>query len=382
MEKKYFDFDNIRDREDFYIALVVLAFFGWLLWQFGIDRGQGNIKEQIAKVVPMAADPVKVIEVEEVDSDGDGVADIRDNCPTVHGFAIYNGCPEKEGKVEVAAAATAGTAIVAKTANVDTDGDGVMDGSDRCPGIKGVAPTGCPPDRDGDNIFDYEDKCPSLKGTAANFGCPPDSDKDGVYDTEDKCPNQRGDRRYNGCPPPKDSDGDGVADADDKCPRLKGIAANNGCPPDSDGDGVYDPQDRCPNRAGVAANNGCPEVKLEASEQKLLETAIKNVEFKSASSLLKPGSQKILKDLGALMKKYPDYNLTINGHTDNQGEAAKNLKLSEDRARACFENLKNQGISANRMKARGFGQTQPKAKNDTPEGRKQNRRVEFILNYY
>lgn len=374
MEKKYFDFDNIRDREDFYIALVVLAFFGWLLWQFGF-KPMDKLPDTVAEVVAVEVIDENVEVLDRSDRDGDGVLDVNDKCPDAFGYELYNGCG-KEPKMKAAAAAGAG--VVAAKA-VDSDGDGIMDKKDRCPSVRGVAPTGCPADADKDGIADAQDRCPQVPGIAANGGCPADADKDGVPDNVDKCPNQRGSKQYAGCPPPADADKDGVADKDDKCPRLKGTAANGGCPPDSDGDGVYDAQDKCPNERGVASNKGCPEVKLEAAEQKLLQEVTKGVQFETASANLKGTSNRVLNQLSNLMKKYPNSSLTIAGHTDSQGDAEKNLKLSGDRANACLEFLKNKGIAANRMNARGYGQTQPKATNDTPQGRRTNRRVEFTL---
>ncbi len=114
----------------------------------------------------------------------------------------------------------------------DTDGDGITDDKDKCPTVKGVAKyDGCPvPDSDKDGINDDEDKCPTVPGVARYQGCPiPDRDKDGINDEEDKCPDVPGVARYQGCPVP-DRDKDGVNDEDDKCPDLAGTAANQGCP--------------------------------------------------------------------------------------------------------------------------------------------------------
>jgi OOP family OmpA-OmpF porin len=114
----------------------------------------------------------------------------------------------------------------------DTDGDGILDSVDRCPTVPGIAKyNGCPiPDTDKDGINDEEDKCPTVAGIAKYLGCPiPDTDLDGINDEEDKCPNERGVARYQGCPVP-DTDKDGVNDEEDKCPTLAGTAANNGCP--------------------------------------------------------------------------------------------------------------------------------------------------------
>ncbi len=114
----------------------------------------------------------------------------------------------------------------------DTDGDGILDKNDKCPTVPGVAKyQGCPvPDTDGDGINDENDKCPTVKGLARYQGCPiPDTDKDGINDEEDKCPTVPGLARYQGCPIP-DTDGDSVNDEEDKCPTIKGTIANNGCP--------------------------------------------------------------------------------------------------------------------------------------------------------
>jgi len=114
----------------------------------------------------------------------------------------------------------------------DTDGDGIIDPEDKCPTVPGLAKyQGCPiPDTDKDGINDEEDKCPTVPGLARYQGCPiPDTDKDGINDEEDKCPTVPGVARYQGCPVP-DTDGDGINDEEDRCPTLKGVPENFGCP--------------------------------------------------------------------------------------------------------------------------------------------------------
>jgi len=115
---------------------------------------------------------------------------------------------------------------------VDTDGDGINDDVDKCPTQPGTAKyNGCPiPDSDNDGINDEQDKCPNQPGTAKYNGCPiPDTDGDGINDEEDKCPSQAGPASNNGCPIP-DRDNDGINDDEDKCPDVAGTKANNGCP--------------------------------------------------------------------------------------------------------------------------------------------------------
>jgi outer membrane protein OmpA-like peptidoglycan-associated protein len=114
----------------------------------------------------------------------------------------------------------------------DTDGDGIPDDKDKCPTVPGLAKyDGCPiPDTDGDGINDEEDQCPTVKGLARYHGCPiPDTDHDGINDEEDKCPTVPGLARYQGCPIP-DRDHDGINDEEDKCPDLFGVKENQGCP--------------------------------------------------------------------------------------------------------------------------------------------------------
>lgn len=114
----------------------------------------------------------------------------------------------------------------------DTDGDGIIDSLDKCPTVPGLAKyDGCPiPDTDKDGINDEEDKCPTVPGLAKYQGCPiPDTDKDGINDEEDKCPTVPGVKEYQGCPVP-DRDKDGIPDDQDKCPDVPGVASQQGCP--------------------------------------------------------------------------------------------------------------------------------------------------------
>lgn len=137
---------------------------------------------------------------------------------------------------------------------VDTDGDGIFDSDDLCPTLAGTLPCkGCP-DMDNDNIADHLDLCPEFAGTVATSGCP-DGDADGIADRDDECPEIAGLAAFNGCP---DTDGDGVPDKSDMCPEVSGPSDTQGCP-DTDRDGVLDKDDKCPDVAGVVALSGCPE---------------------------------------------------------------------------------------------------------------------------
>jgi OmpA-OmpF porin, OOP family len=105
---------------------------------------------------------------------------------------------------------------------------------------------------------------------------------------------------------------------------------------------------------------------------------IKNVNFASGSAQLSPEGQTEVDNLAALMKAYPAIKIDIYGHTDNAGDADSNLKLSEARAIAIMMRLVGKGnIDQSRLTAKGLGQTEPIADNNTEEGRAQNRRIEL-----
>jgi len=314
------------------------------------------------------------------DADADGISDKKDKCPDVPGVVENMGCPadrDKDGVYDISDNCPDVTGVVANMGcPADRDKDGVYDRDDQCPDLAGVATNmGCPSDIDKDGIPDAEDRCPELPGIAANKGCPSDRDADGVYDVDDRCPDLAGVVANKGCP--ADLDGDGIYDKDDKCPDLVGLAANNGCPSDRDKDGVYDNDDRCPDVAGTAANRGCPEMKAE--ETRIMNVSVKNITFKTNSAVLTPGSYKILDQVATILKKYPYFSVSIEGHTDNVGNETTNLTLSKNRAKTCYDYIVKKGVPAFRLSSEGYGETRPIDTNETKAGKQQNRRVEFNL---
>ena len=80
----------------------------------------------------------------------------------------------------------------------------------------------------------------------------------------------------------------------------------------------------------------------------------------------------------SMMNDNPGLNFYVEGHTDSDGDDSLNLKLSEDRAKAVADLLISMGISQNRLKTAGWGESKPTSDNSTPEGKANNRRVEFI----
>ncbi|PQL95898.1 OmpA family protein [Apibacter adventoris] len=208
-------------------------------------------------------------------------------------------------------------------------------------------------DRDKDGIPDKEDRCPDIPGLPEFQGCP-DTDGDGIPDPDDACPNEPGPKENNGCPWP-DTDGDGVLDKDDACPTVPGPKENNGCPwPDTDGDGVLDKDDACPTVPGPKENNGCPWTTKDVSYK------IKNILFEFNSAKLTKESLPMIADAAHLLKDkgFDGKKFYVDGHTDRVGSVAVNNKISKERAQAVVNELVKEGISKDRLEARGFGKSE------------------------
>ncbi len=273
----------------------------------------------------------------------------------------------------------------------DTDGDGVVDSKDMCDdtpaGVK-VDEFGCPVDLDRDGVADYLDECPGTPSGAPvdKQGCPLDSDGDGVPDYTDLCPNTPKGTEVDDYGCPFDNDGDGVPDNLDRCPDTPyDVEVDKyGCPLDEDLDGVPDYLDQCPGTLpGIQVDEkGCeyviapppiPEPVVELDQ--LVLSAETSFEFNSAT--LKPAAYPELDKLLEQMKKYPLSRWRIEGHTDNVGGEAGNIKMSQMRAELVLNYFISRGIPKVRFEVVGLGSSQPVADNITPEGRAKNRRVEI-----
>lgn len=269
----------------------------------------------------------------------------------------------------------------------DRDKDKIRDKKDDCPDVPGILKfNGCP-DRDGDDIPDKDDKCPDIAGLKSLQGCP-DKDGDGITDAEDKCPSDSGLVMFFGCP---DTDMDSIPDIQDSCITEKGLPVNNGCP-DTDGDGLIDKLDSCVIVPGPKSNNGCPviekvvvkpttpiKVQLNKEDQEIINKVFSNLEFESGKSVIRQVSYASLDELVKLLNRKPTFRILIEGHTDNVGSAALNMKLSLNRANAVKTYLTNNGIDPERIVSKGYGLTQPVETNTTAAGRQKNRRVEFTI---
>jgi outer membrane protein OmpA-like peptidoglycan-associated protein len=154
----------------------------------------------------------------------------------------------------------------------------------------------------------------------------------------------------------------------------------SGCPADSDGDAINDADDACPGVAGPPSGSprrhGCPKARIEAGEIKISE----QVQFATASARILPESDELLRAVADILTRHPEIELvSVEGHTDGDGSPRVNEKLSRDRALSVVMRLVDNGITARRLTARGFGSQNPIDDNSTPEGRRNNRRVEFRI---
>ncbi|MDF3028058.1 MAG: OmpA/MotB domain protein [Fluviicola sp.] len=104
-----------------------------------------------------------------------------------------------------------------------------------------------------------------------------------------------------------------------------------------------------------------------------------NLQFEAAKADLKSASYFHLKNLVEVMKRKKDFKIQIAGHTDSDGEENANQLLSQRRAESVKNYLISQGIEANRIIAKGFGESQPVANNTSPQGKAQNRRTEISI---
>jgi outer membrane protein OmpA-like peptidoglycan-associated protein len=102
------------------------------------------------------------------------------------------------------------------------------------------------------------------------------------------------------------------------------------------------------------------------------------IRFDTGKSTLKPESMGVINEIYELMEKNPDLKFSVEGHTDNVGDDASNMKLSSERAETVMPTLIDMRITAERLSSMGHGESKPMDDNNLPEGRANNRRVEFV----
>ena len=274
--------------------------------------------------------------------------------------------------------------------DVDSDGDGIVDEKDSCPGLAEDMDgfqdeDGCPDeDNDGDGIKDYDDMCPNIK-----------EDIDGFQD-EDGCPDE-------------DNDGDGINDIEDSCPDKKedidGFQDEDGCPDiDNDGDGILDNEDLCKNEAetfnGFEDTDGCPD---ELPKPKYVEPIVKDKKidkpktetkpkqdlsgapssiilhseatFNSNTGQIKSSAYSRLNEIADQLSKYPTAIWRIEAHTDKQNSVMEAVTLTKQQADAIMNYLSSKGISSSNIQSVGIGDSSPISSNSSVYGRMKNRRV-------
>lgn len=169
-----------------------------------------------------------------------------------------------------------------------------------------------------------------------------------------------------------DDDNDGILNSKDLCPntRAGAIVDENGCELDDDNDGVVNAFDKCPNTSpGVKVNkDGC------------VNTVDLKINFDTNSANIKKQYISTLESFATLLKTNPNLTAVIEAHTDSKGSDVYNQKLSEKRALSTLKALENLNIDSSRLKAIGYGESQPITTNDTAEGRAENRRVTGLIN--
>lgn len=237
-------------------------------------------------------------------------------------------------------------------AKSDTDGDGLSDGDE-------VLKNRTDPlklDTDGDGLTDGDE--------VLRYHSDPlkvDTDGDGLSDWDEA-------KTYNTDPTKADTDADGLSDSDEiKKYRTSALK------PDTDGGGVNDAAEIQRGTNPLNPKDDQDTMILEKGKTVILE----GVNFASGSSTLSYSSEKTLEKAYNALIANPNIVVEIAGYTDNTGKAETNDNLSARRAQSVKSWLVKRGIPANRLTTVGKGMRDPIAPNDTPEGRAQNRRIEF-----
>jgi OOP family OmpA-OmpF porin len=102
------------------------------------------------------------------------------------------------------------------------------------------------------------------------------------------------------------------------------------------------------------------------------------IRFDVGKATLRPESMGVINEIYKMLNEHPDVSVSIEGHTDSDGDFDLNQNLSEERAKTVMNQLVSMGIKGDRFTFKGFGESKPVGSNDTPEGKAANRRVEFV----
>lgn len=230
----------------------------------------------------------------------------------------------------------------------DTDNDGLNDGEE----LNKYKTDPLAADTDKDGLNDGNEVV-----TTKTNPTMADTDKDGLTDGEEV-------NKYKTNPLIADTDGDGLSDSEEVL-KYKTNALNK----DTDGGTVDD---------GTEVKRGTDPLNADDDVVKIgVPIILEGITFDVAKATIKPESELTLMKALKTLQTYEDISVEIGGHTDSDGSAKSNQKLSEARAESVKAWLVNKGIDASRISTKGYGEDKPIADNKTKEGKQKNRRIEF-----
>lgn len=229
-------------------------------------------------------------------------------------------------------------------------------------------------DRDGDGISDNDDLCPDEKGLAMYLGCPADEKKESVpaqpAPTTAKKPVASFAIVDEQATPAAIEEADFPIEDMSQEARLQDLGDNNAVVIDET------PIEITP----TEVNNEV--VEIDIADREFLAAAINNIYFKNGSENLTFPSLGVLDTVALILKKYPEYDLQVLGHTDNTGDPIFNQILSVKRAFAVkYYLVYEKGIRLSRISSDGYNSAVPLADNSTERGRAKNRRVELKVSH-
>lgn len=131
--------------------------------------------------------------------------------------------------------------------------------------------------------------------------------------------------------------------------------------------------------ADLRRDLGNDDVKITNTGDRLIVSLPQDLLFATDSSTVRPDLQDDLARVAVNLRQYPDSTIQVIGHTDSDGDAGYNQRLSERRANAVAGVLVNSGVQPSRLQTLGLGENQPVASNLTEAGKAQNRRVEIVI---
>jgi len=361
MTNDNYGFRDDDERKAFYIALPVIALFGGLLYYFVFGSQSVSI--------PLKS-PAQVATMEVADTDGDGIADHIDQCPAQPGSLDKLGCENKpKSKTD---------SIKSKTTRPNSQGISTQQAGD----VELIAESDAQTMGEVELIDEQDLQNPDSQQDEKR-------DKVALSETEDKLttePKTNTDMNLQ-----SDSNMQVVAESDTETKTESRVTVDAEASdseaepvigdvelidePDSDADNTQDTEQQTTN-SSIALTPATP---VTQTEEQLVQDAGFNIQFQQGNATLTGRSAEILLEVAKVMQRYPDIQLEAHGFSDNAGESTTNQRLSAQRAEACIDIIVEAGIDRDRLTAIGFGELNPIASNDTPEGRQKNRRVEFKL---